>query len=218
MDSIRRVLWCGASRGWANVVSEPSQDFAELLSRARIGDKSAMEQLVREYEPEVRLVARVRLGAALRPYLDSVDLVQSVHRSLMMGLREDRFDISTPEKLIALALTIVRRKVARHWRHLRRQQRLSRGDGACPDGLPQLLVSLSSPDSDPQAVATLREQTERLLEKMDETERRIIELRLDGCTTAQAAHALGLDADVLRVRLSRLRRRFRELGLLAEWL
>jgi RNA polymerase sigma-70 factor (ECF subfamily) len=199
-------------------VSESSQDFAELLSRARIGDKSALEQLVKEYEPEVRLVARVRLGAALRPYLDSVDLVQSVHRSLMVGLREDRFDIATPEKLIALALTIVRRKVARHWRHLRRQQRLSHGDTASAERLPQLLVSLSSPDADPQAVATLREQAERLLNKMDETERQIIELRLDGYTTAQAAHALGLDPDVLRVRLSRLRRRLRQQGLLTEWL
>ena len=42
-----------------------------------------MEELVAAYEPEVRLVARVRLGTALRPYLDSVDLVQSVHRSVL---------------------------------------------------------------------------------------------------------------------------------------
>lgn len=199
-------------------MSQPSQDFAELLSRARLGDRSATEQLVKQYEREVRVVARARLGAALRPYLDSTDLVQSVHRSLMLGLRTDKFDISSPERLVALALTIVRRKIARHWRRHRRQQRPSH-DGSPPaEDLSQLLVSVSSSDSHPQAVATLRDQTERLMSTLDETERRLIELRLEGCTTAEVARQLGLDPDVLRVRLGRLRRRLRQNGLLTEWL
>lgn len=53
---------------------------------------------------------------------------------------------------------------------------------------------------------------------LDETERRLIELRLEGCTTAEVARQLGLDPDVLRVRLGRLRRRLRQNGLLTEWL
>jgi RNA polymerase sigma-70 factor (ECF subfamily) len=199
-------------------VSQPSPDFAELLSRARLGDQSAVEQLVKQYEPEVRLVARVRLGAALRPYLDSMDLVQSVHRSLMSGLREDKFDISSPERLVALALTMVRRKIARRWRCHRRQHRLSHAGLDSAENLPQLLVSVCSSESDPQTVATLREQMERLMSVLDETERRVIELRLAGCTTAEVGRQLGLDPDVLRVRLSRLRRRLRQQGLLTEWL
>ena len=177
-----------------------------------------MEQLVRQYEPEVRLVARVRLGTALRPYLDSLDIVQSVHRSLMLGLREDKFDISRPEQLVALALTLVRRKIARHWRRHRRQHRLSHDGSALAENLPQLLVSVCSPESDPQTVATLRDQTDRLMSTLDETDRRLIELRLGGCTTAEVARQLRLDPDVLRVRLSRLRRRLRQKGLLTEWL
>src|ERR1700677_2998952 len=102
---------------------ETLDDFGVLLASARAGDQAALVELARKYEPEVRIVAHVLLGPALRPHLDSVDLVQSVHRSLMLGLRNCKFDISSPEKLIALALTMVRRKVARHWRHLRKQQR-----------------------------------------------------------------------------------------------
>ena len=64
-----------------------------------------------------RIVAHFLLSRDLRPYLDSLDLVQSVHKSLLLGLRSDKFDISNPEKLVALALTMVRRKAARHWRH-----------------------------------------------------------------------------------------------------
>src|SRR5437867_7881602 len=107
-------------------VPDTANDFAALLARARGGDRQALEQLARQYEPKVRIVARVLLGPALRPYLDSMDLVQSVHRSLMLGLRVKKYDLAGPENLVALAVTLVRRKVARQWRHLQRQQRLDR--------------------------------------------------------------------------------------------
>src|SRR3954463_712959 len=106
-------------------MADDAQEFEALLALARAGDRSALEQLARQYEPKVRLVARVLLGPALRPYLDSVDLVQSVHRSLLLGLRDDKFALANPEQLLALALTIVRRKVARQWRQNQRQRRLA---------------------------------------------------------------------------------------------
>jgi RNA polymerase sigma-70 factor (ECF subfamily) len=118
---------------------------------------------------------------------------------------------------VGLALTIVRRKVARQWRRHRRQQRLEMGDSIAGN-LPALLLSLSSPDADPAAEATLRDQIERLLSQLGDTERRVMELRLEGFTTAEVARQLGLDSDVLRVRLSRLRRRLRDQGVLSEWL
>src|SRR5213076_2468656 len=99
---------------------EPSVQFLDLLERGRQGDQEALSLLVQHYEREVRLVARVLLGPALRPYLDSVDLVQSVHRSLMVALRANKFELNSPENLVALAVTMIRRMAARHWRHLRR--------------------------------------------------------------------------------------------------
>jgi RNA polymerase sigma factor (sigma-70 family) len=194
-----------------------ASDFDELLTRARSGDESAMAALVERYEPEVRMVARIRLGAALRRHLDSVDLVQSVHKSLMLGLRADRYDISTPEQLIALALTIVRRKVSRQWRKLKRQQSLSGGVSKSED-LPDLIASLSASDSDPAQIASVREATAHVLKGLNETETRVMELRLEGHTTAEVARRLGLDADVLRVKLSRLRRQLRERGVMNELL
>src|SRR6266571_7445883 len=91
-------------------VPDTDDDFAALLARARGGDREALEQLARQYEPKLRLVARVLLGPALRPYLDSLDLVQSVHKSLLVGLRKSQYDVSSPDKLIALTLTMLRRK------------------------------------------------------------------------------------------------------------
>lgn len=198
-------------------MSHVSETFESLIARAREGDTAALAELVRLYEPEVRIVARVLLGPALRPHLDSLDLVQSVHRSLMMGLRMDKFDISTPQNLIALTLTMVRRKAARKWRHARRQQRLSHGPGQ-KERLPELLASLVSPEADPAHTAQLNDAIAQLCAGLNERERRVMELRLQGYNTVETARELGEDANVLRAYLSRLRERLRSAGILSEWL
>jgi RNA polymerase sigma-70 factor (ECF subfamily) len=198
-------------------VPEVAADFAALLQRARQGDRAAWERLAQEYEPKVRLVARVLLGPALRPYLDSVDLVQSVHRSLMVGLRTDKFDISSPDKLMALAVTLVRRKVARHWRHLQRQRRLSQ-DSQDSGNLPHLLSSLSSPRPDPAQTVQFNDSVQHLCNTLEDAERRMLDLRLQGYSPAEIAANLGIHPIALRVRMSRLRQRLQAEGVLTEWL
>jgi len=193
-------------------MAEAPEEFASLLARARQGEREALARLAEQYEPKVRVVARVLLGPALRPYLDSLDLVQSVHRSLMIGLRGDKFELNSPENLIALAVTMIRRKAARHWRHLRRQYR---GKG---EELPELLASLTSAEPDPARQAEVRDAVGHLCESLSEMERRLLEMRSQGCTTGEVAEQLGLNPIALRVRLSRLRQRLQECGVLSDWL
>ncbi len=190
-------------------------EFATLLARAGQGDADALASLVRQYEPRVRLVARVLLGRGLRPYLDSVDLTQSVHRSLLLGLRHGKFALTGPEHLIALALTLVRRKVARHWRRLQRQQRLSGAGGGDPE---QILAGLPCPEADPAREAQFKDQLRQLYGRLGPLEQRLVELRLQGHNTVELAQALGLHPVALRVRLTRLRQRLRDSGVLDDWL
>ncbi len=197
-------------------MSDLSTSFESLLTAARNGDASAMEQLVARYEPELRIVARARLGVALRPHLDSIDLVQSVHRSLLVGLRANRFDISSPEKLLGLALTIVRRKVARHWRHLKRQQRLSGAEDSS-EALIETLMSLQVNDWSTSDEVALRENLQRLMDQLEPIEQQLIAMRIQGHSTVEVARSLGLDPDVLRVKLSRLRKRLRDKGFEADF-
>jgi RNA polymerase sigma factor (sigma-70 family) len=196
---------------------EAVADFATLLVRARGGDRAALGQLVCDYEPKLRLAARVLLGPALRPHLDSVDLVQSVHKSLLVGLRDQKFALNTPDDLLALALSLVRRKVARQWRRIRRQQRLS-GNGNAGVNLAHLLTSLSRPEDDPAQAAQLGDRVEQLCKNLNDAERRLLELRLDGYSPAECAVELGLSAVAFRVRLTRLRQRLRSAGVLDDWL
>jgi RNA polymerase sigma factor (sigma-70 family) len=198
-------------------MTAPGQDFADLVARARRGDSAAVAELVRRYEPDVRVVARLRLGTGLRPYLDSVDLVQSVHKSLLRGLRQDRFDLTNPGQLVALALAMVRRKAARHWRRLRRQRRLEAGPGDSTD-LPAVLASLSSPRADPADAARFNDDLAHVCDRLDPTERRVIELRMDGYTRAEIAGRLGMPANELIACFARIRRRFQGRGVFADWL
>jgi len=196
---------------------ETAGDFAAVLARARGGDREAFDQLVREYEPKLRLVARVLLGPALRPYLDSVDLVQSVHKSVLLGLRDQKFAVEGPDNLLALALALVRRKVARHWRRLQRQQRLS-GTAAAPADLASVLAGLSRPQDDPARAAEFHDHVAQLCQNLNDAERRLLDLRLQGYSPAECALELGLSAVAFRVRLTRLRQRLRTAGVLDDWL
>jgi RNA polymerase sigma-70 factor (ECF subfamily) len=198
------------------LMPESAPDFAALLARARSGDQAALARLTTQYEPKLRLAARVLLGPSLRPYLDSVDLVQSVHKSLLLGLRDQKYALNGPENLLALALTLVRRKVARHWRRLKRQQRQS-GETAGGD-LAETLVAWSRPEDDPARAVQFRDQVAHLCQNLSAAERRLLELRSLGYTPAECAAELELSAVAFRVRLTRLRQRLRAAGVLDDWL
>jgi len=197
---------------------ESPQELTSLMTRVRLGDADALEQLLHRYEKEVRLAARVLLGRPLRSLLDSTDLIQSVYGALLTGFREDKFSVTNQQQLIGLAITMVRHKVAHHWRRERRQQPFDRIEAAETEGVAVLRTVPSDSAADPARVAEYNDTVERVCSQLSETERHLVEMRLQGYSTAEVARRLGLNADVLRVRLSRLRRRLRESNLLTEWL
>ena len=197
------------------------EEFTSLLAEARDGSSAALERLSREYESKLRIVARGLLGPALRPHLDSIDLVQSVHRSLLIGLREGKFDVSTPERLIGLAVTMLRRKVSRQWRRLRREERLpTAASGGSGDSrvLAPLLISLSKPHDDPAKAAEFKDAVDHMCSSLNADEQRIVDLRLQGYSTDEIAEQLAIQPVALRVRMTRLRQRLIAAGVLDDWL
>ncbi len=186
--------------------SEPNREFADLLLQARAGDTEAQSRLCREYERQVYIVVRVLLGPMLRPHLDSIDLVQSVHRSLLAGIRDEKFELTTPQGLIALACTMVRRKVARKWRKIRRQS--ASGSGPSDSQLLcRTLRGLYSRERSPADMVQYDDSLEKLCESLNPIERQMLERKLEGYTTGEVAEHLGLHPVAVRVRWSRLRER-----------
>lgn len=198
--------------------SVASSDFAELLSRAAAGDAAAQELICQRYERQVRIMARVLLGPQLRSHLDSMDLLQSVHKSLLIGLRNEKFSIASSEKLIALACVIVRRKVARKWRTHRRQLHHGRSPNGDSLYVSNLLSSITNHHASPDQIADYNDKLSRLCNALPEIERKMLEMRLDGYTTGEVAQHLGLHPVAIRVRWTRLRQRLHESEIFADWL
>ena len=189
--------------------------FDTLLHQVKSGSEAALTRLVHEYENEVRLAARMLLGSKLRRYVDSIDLVQSVHFTLFEGLKQGKFEITSPENLVGLAVTIVRRKIINHWR---RQERHQRWQAAESQQSIQDAAAGGDLQLGPAEVAEQKDAVDFILHQLQGTDRRLIELRLEGLTTAEVAERLQIDSHVLRVRLGRLRERLRVRGLLTDWL
>src|SRR5262245_21657708 len=153
----------------------------------------------------------------MRPHLDSGDVLQSVHRTLLRGLRAEAVEIDSPRQLVGLAVQMARRKVARNWRRVKLERRIAQPAGP-QDSLPDFLGGLISPDLDPARSAQMNEAVRHLYAELSEPDRRVMELRMQGYSTAEAARELEMDPDGLRVRLSRLRQRLRACGLFDDWL
>lgn len=179
--------------------SPTPDDLEALLARVRAGDEAALAELLQRYEVRLRTAARVLLGPLLRPHLDSLDLVQSVHRVLLPGLRAGRYDLTDAEQLVSLAVTVLRRKVADGWRKLQTHRKW------------EAQAEQRSEDN-PTRDAEFRDSLEKLFAQVNDADRRLLELYLLGWGSTEIGGKLGCSDHVVRARLSKLRLKLAELG------
>jgi len=98
--------------------------FAEFLVRIRAGDDEAAAELLRRYEPALRMEIRLRLrDARLRRLLEPEDLCQSVLKSFFVRAAAGQFELDSPKKLLALLRTMARNKVVNQVRKHQTQRR-----------------------------------------------------------------------------------------------
>src|SRR4051794_2364784 len=89
--------------------------FLELLRRVRAGDAEASAELVRRYEPAIRVAVHVRLNdPGLRRLLDSVDICQSVLGNFFVRASAGEFELQSSEQLLKLLVTMARNRLTDH--------------------------------------------------------------------------------------------------------
>jgi len=190
---------------------EEDRRFGDLLKRVRARDEAAAAELVRLYEPEVRRIARVRLGTAgLRQLLDSTDICQSVLANFFVRAAAGQFDLDNPRQLLKLLATMACNKVRDQ---ARRRNAARRGDGRAAAG-GEALAAVADPRAGPVRQLAAREMVEAVLGRMTPEERFLAEQRALGRDWAELARELGVGAEALRKRLARaVDRAAREAGL-----
>src|SRR5262249_47115782 len=86
--------------------------FEELMRRVRAGDGRAAEELGRRYEPTIRRGVRVRLvDRRLQRLFASMDVCQSVFGSFFVHAALGDYELATPDHLLALLVSMSRKKV-----------------------------------------------------------------------------------------------------------
>ncbi|MEM8912212.1 MAG: ECF-type sigma factor [Planctomycetota bacterium] len=200
----------------------PLDEFARLLGRVREGDEDATTILWENYfQPLVRL-AGTRMPANLRRTGDEEDIALSAFHSFIAGVRRDQFpDLSGPDNLWGLLITLTSRKVNAH---LRRSTRQKRGGGnvrgesvfidASGDGVGKGLEQFDSADDvgmRPDLRLELAEACESLLEDLgDEQLRQIAVMRMDGYLVDDIAEQLCVSKRAVERRLALIRKTWSE--------
>lgn len=188
-------------------VTPISKKFTKLVALVQAGDDNAMAQLIEQFNAPFCRAARQLIGKTLRAHLDSVDLVQSVQVILWLGLRTGRFSVASPEHLLSLAKTLLRRKVSRYCRSVKLQLPGSK-EVSLVDTVVDHAFYPASQEPNPHQSSEFDDLVEHFLDQLGDLDRQLVKLRLQGYSTADAARQLDLDSGYLRVRLGRLRKRF----------
>src|SRR5229473_2777422 len=153
------------------------ESFRDLICRVRAGDEQAAYELVRRYEPAIRVAVRVRLSdPGLRRVLDSVDICQSVFLNFFMRAASGQFELDTPDHLLKLLVTMARNKLT----NLALKQRAARRDQrrVQKGGLDQ--QELAAPGASVSAVVANRELLQEFRMRLSDGEQKLADLRASG--------------------------------------
>jgi RNA polymerase sigma-70 factor (ECF subfamily) len=166
--------------------------FAELLAHLRAGDDAAGHEIFRRFAHQLVALAHGRISAALHHKVDPEDIVQSTFKSFFRRYGEGDMELVNWDSLWGLLTLITVRKCAERAAYHRAACRDAAREVSPPHG--EEAASWLEPFSrepTPLEAAVLSETVEQLLAGLDEDERPILELSLQGYTTREISERLG---------------------------
>src|SRR5689334_18514690 len=183
------------------VKAASAADDRELVRRAQQEDQEAFEELVRRHQHRVFAVA----GGVLRRREDVEDIAQQVFVKAYFSLK--RFD-----QRAAFSTWLYKITVNECWDMLRKKKvrPLVYEADLSEEQARQVLSSAEKGKEEPDISDRLeaRQRVERLMEGLDERDRLMLILKeVEGFSIEEIAEVLNLNANTVKVRLFRARRR-----------
>jgi RNA polymerase sigma-70 factor (ECF subfamily) len=179
-----------------------SQDssFDELMSRLRAGDESAATQIFHQFAERLIALARSRLSASIRRKVDPEDVLQSVFQSFFRRHAEGEFELDSWDSLWGLLTLFTLRKCGHrieHFRAARRDVHREAAAPASPDDSTASWVAIAR-DPTPSEIAILTETVTQMLIGLNERDRQIVTLRLQGHTVSAISTEVGYTERTVR--------------------
>jgi RNA polymerase sigma-70 factor (ECF subfamily) len=178
------------------------------MARLQARDSDAAREVFVRFTRQLLALASRQFGAGLRHKVDPEDVVQSAYKSFFQGCAAGTLQVDTWNGLWGLLTLIALRKCANRIAYHRAQRRdAGREVAGQPAGEPAA-PWLEGPGREPTPLeaAVLNETVDQLLAGLDDDERPILELSLQGYTTAEISAQLGRAERTVR----RIRERVRE--------
>jgi RNA polymerase sigma-70 factor (ECF subfamily) len=191
-----------------------NDSFADFLNRLQAGEDVAAQELFARFTHQLIALALRHIDGGLRHKVEPEDVVQSVYKSFFFRYGAGNLELVNWNSLWGLLTLITVRKCAERATYHRAERRDAarevsppRGDEAAP------WLDPLGREPTPLEAAVLSETIEHLLAGLDEDERPILELSLQGYTTREISERLGraertvrLLREGVRHRLERLQR------------
>ena len=185
-----------------------NDSFAGFLARLRARDDTAARELFERFARQLIALARGRFDGGLRHKVDPEDVVQSAYKSFFARYGAGTLDAVNWDSLWGLLTLITLRKCAERVAYHRAQCRDAAREVAAPaaEERSAWLEPLGR-EPTPLEAAELSETVDRLLAALDEDERPVLELSLQGYTTREISEQLGRAERTVRLLREVVRRR-----------
>lgn len=175
---------------------------------AKPADGEAARAVFERFTRRLIGLARSQLDVKLHNRIDPEDVVQSAYKSFFLRYGEGALAAEGWDGLWGLLTRITLRKCADRLRYHRAERRdpAREAPAAAGSDFASPVNAAASREPTPDEAAVLAETLERLLGGLDEDERPIIELSLQGCSTQEISTQLGRAERSVRRLRERVRR------------
>lgn len=183
--------------------------FAELMDRLRAGEDAAARAVFEQYARRLVGLARKHLDTRLAAKVDPEDVVQSAYKSFFVRHREGLLEVGSWDGLWGILTLITLRKCADRAAYYRAEKRdyTREAAGAAEEEAPPLIDLALDREPSPQEAVVLAETVEALFRDLDDDERAILELSLQGLSTTEISDRLDRAERSVRRLRERLRKR-----------
>lgn len=195
-------------------------DSADLIERARVGDREALNAVLDRYHDRLRRMVEMRLDTRLQARLDASEVVQEAYVEVTERLAEYLRDPKLP-LFLWLRLVVGERLVKLHRHHLGTQMRdagreVSLYRGALPAASSAALAAqlLGRHTSPTQAVLRAERilRLQEALNTLDPMDREVLSLRhFEELTAAETARVLGIEESAAAKRYFRALKRLKDI-------
>jgi RNA polymerase sigma factor (sigma-70 family) len=189
-------------------MSEDSS-FDSLMGRLRAGDNEAANEIFHRFANRLIGLARTRLDALTRQKIDPEDVLQSVFRSFFHRHAEGHYDLASWDSLWSMLVVITLRKCGRKIKYFHADRRAVQKEiqplRSADDS--DASWEAMSDDPTPAEALILAETVEDLMRNLDDRERQMLCLTLQGYTVREISAQVGRTERTVHRLLSQVRKR-----------